>query len=393
MSRSNDDAHPTALGLLALLFFMWGFVTVLNDILVPHLKALFSLNATMAMLVQLSFFGAYFVAGVPAGWLVARIGYRGGIVVGLAVAAAGALGFALSSWITSYAAFLLALFVLATGITVLQVAANPYVTRLGPPKTAASRLNLTQGINSLGTTLAPAVGAWLIFDGQGAQSVRLPYLGIAALLVGLAVVFSVVRLPVPPREVEADAPAGNIWRHRRLRLGAIAIFVYVGAEVGIGSMLVLFLGLPEVAGMDATQAGYYVSYYWGAAMVGRFLGAAIQRRRPPRQVLAVACGLAIVLLAVTVGVMGQVAVGTVLAVGLANSIMFPTVFSLAVDGLGDETSRGSGILVMAIVGGALIPVLMGALADAFGYRVALGSAMIAYAYIGWFALRGTRQDP
>jgi len=392
MGAEPHDPHRAALGLLALLFFMWGFVTVLNDILVPHLKALFSLSAAMAMLVQLSFFGAYFVVGMPAGWLIARVGYRGGIVVGLLVAAVGALCFALSSWWSSYAAFLVALFVLAGGITVLQVAANPYVTLLGPPRTAASRLNLTQGINSLGTTLAPVVGAWLILEGQGAEGVRLPYLGIAAVLVGLAVVFARVRLPVPPLE---PAPAGggrSVWRHRRLRRGALAIFLYVGAEVGIGSMLVLFFGLPEVAGMDPAAAGYYVSLYWGAAMVGRFVGAAIQQRVAPRAVLGVACVLACALVLLTVGLMGRAAVPTLLCVGLFNSIMFPTIFSLAVEGLGEETSRGAGVLVMAIVGGAVVPVAMGAVADAFGYRAALSATVLAYAYIAWFARRGAQDQ-
>lgn len=390
MRPEPHDSHRAALGLLALLFFMWGFVTVLNDILVPHLKGLFSLSATMAMLVQLSFFGAYFVVGVPAGWLIARVGYRGGIVVGLLVAALGALCFALSSWRSSYAAFLVALFVLAGGITVLQVAANPYVTLLGPSRTAASRLNLTQGINSLGTTLAPAVGAWLILDGDGAAGVRLPYLGIAAVLVVLAVVFARVRLPTPPSEARARAK-GSLWRHRRLRLGTLAIFLYVGVEVGIGSMLVLFFGLPEVAGMREAEAGYYVSLYWGAAMVGRFVGAAIQQRRSPQAVLGVACLLAVGLVVLTVGVMGPLAVATLLGVGLFNSIMFPTIFSLAVEGLGEETSRASGVLVMAIVGGAVIPVGMGALVDAFGYRVALATTVLAYAYIAWFARRGSQE--
>ncbi|MEM7154545.1 MAG: sugar MFS transporter [Myxococcota bacterium] len=383
---TSEGTYPAALALLALLFFMWGFVTVLNDILVPHLKALFDLNATMAMLVQLSFFGAYFVMGVPAGWLIGRVGYRGGIVAGLGIAAVGAVCFALSSWIHSYAAFLIALFVLAAGITVLQVAANPYVTLLGPSRTASSRLNLTQGINSLGTTLAPALGAWLILEGQGAESVRMPYLAITAVLVVLALVFSLVRLPSIDSAAPTAARGGqSIWRHRRLRLGAIAIFVYVGAEVGIGSVLVLFFGLPEVAGMDASEAGYLVSYYWGAAMVGRFVGAALQRRVSPAWVLVASCGLAIGLVVLTVIAMGTTAVPLLLAVGLCNSIMFPTIFSLAVDGLGEETRRGSGVLVMAIVGGAVIPVLMGLLADQWGYRVALLSTALAYGYIAWFA--------
>lgn len=388
---SPHDSNGAALALLALLFFMWGFSTVLNDILVPHLKGLFSLSATMAMLVQLSFFGAYFVVGVPAGWLVARLGYRAGIVVGLGVGALGALCFALSSWLTSYAAFLVALFVLAAGITVLQVAANPYVTLLGPPRTAASRLSLTQGINSLGTTLAPVVGAWLILDGEGAESVRLPYLGIAAVLVTLALVFARVRLPVPPAEARGRAPQ-RVLRHRRLRLGALAIFLYVGAEVGIGSMLVLFFGLPEVAGLREAEAGYYVAFYWGAAMVGRLLGAVVQQRWSPRAVLVVGCVCAIGLVVLTVSVMGRVAVPTLLGVGLFNSIMFPTIFSLSVEGLGEETSRASGVLVMAIVGGAVVPVVMGAIADALGYRVALCVTTLAYAYIAWFAWRGAQEE-
>lgn len=383
--------HRAALALLALLFFMWGFTTVLNDILVPHLKGLFSLGAAMAMLVQLAFFGAYFVVGVPAGWLVTRIGYRGGIVAGLLVAAAGSLCFALSSWLSSYAAFLVALFVLAAGITVLQVAANPYVTLLGPSRTAASRLSLTQGINSLGTTLAPLVGAWLILDGGGAAGVRVPYLGITLVLVALAVVFSRVRLPAPPMVARLDG-GGSLWRHRRLRRGVLAIFLYVGAEVGIGSMLVLFFGLPEVAGLPEADAGYYVSLYWGAAMVGRFVGAAIQQRSSPRVVLGIGCACAIGLVVLTVGVMGSLAVPTLLAVGLFNSIMFPTIFSLAVEGLGEDTSRASGVLVMAIVGGAVVPVAMGALADALGYRVALATTVLAYGYIAWFAWRGAQED-
>jgi FHS family L-fucose permease-like MFS transporter len=369
---------------------MWGFATVLNDILVPHLKGVFSLDAAAAMLVQLSFFGAYFVVGVPAGWLVARVGYRAGIVVGLCVAALGALLFALSSWWSSYAAFLVALFVLAAGITVLQVAANPYVTLLGPPRTAASRLSLTQGINSLGTTLAPAVGAWLILEGEGAEGVRLPYLGIASVLVVLALVFARVRLPVPPADARGPSPR-SIWRHRRLRLGALAIFLYVGAEVGIGSILVLFFGLPEVAGLPEAEAGYYVSLYWGAAMVGRFVGAAAQHRWAPHTVLAIGCACAIGLVALTVLAMGQVAVVTLLCVGLFNSIMFPTIFALAVEGLGEETSRASGVLVMAIVGGAVVPVAMGAIADAVGYRAAIGATVLAYAYIAWFARRGAQE--
>jgi FHS family L-fucose permease-like MFS transporter len=377
-----------AFALLTLLFFMWGFITTLNDILIPHLKGQFELSATAAMLVQLCFFGAYFTMAVPAGRAIEALGYRWGIVVGLGVAAIGALGFLPAAALGSYALFLLALFVLASGITVLQVSANPYVTILGPPATGASRLNLAQGINSLGTTLGPAFGAYLILDAGGPEAVRGPYLAIAATLVALALVFAMVRLPSiePPR----DAGVGErVWTHPRLLLGAVAIFVYVGAEVGIGSMLVLFFGLPEIAGLGEQQAGHYVSYYWGAAMVGRFVGAAAQQRVAPARVLLGAAVLATGLVAAVVGLQGEIAVPLLLAVGFANSVMFPTIFSLAIAGMGEHTSRASSVLIMAIVGGALIPVGMGAIADTLGYPTAIAVAIPCYVYIGWFALRSS----
>ena len=380
------ERERSAFGLLTLLFFMWGFITTLNDILIPHLKGQFELGATEAMLVQLCFFGAYFTMALPAGRLIEAIGYRKGIVVGLGVAALGALAFLPAASLSSYPLFLLALFVLASGITVLQVSANPYVTILGPPETSASRLNLAQGINSLGTTLGPAFGAYLILDSGEVEAVRGPYLGIAATLIVLALVFALVRLPALAPERDASVGA-SVWTHPRLLLGALAIFVYVGAEVGIGSMLVLFFGLDEIAGMSEQNAGHYVSYYWGAAMIGRFVGAAIQQRVAAAWVLAGAAGLALSLVAMVVGLRGAIAVPLLLAVGFANSVMFPTIFSLAIAGMGEQTSRASSVLVMAIVGGALIPVGMGAIADTIGYPAAIAATIPCYAYIGWFALR------
>lgn len=385
------EQQRSAFGLLTLLFFMWGFITTLNDILIPHLKGQFELSATQAMLVQLCFFGAYFTMALPAGRLIAALGYRRGIVVGLGVAAFGCLGFLPAASFVSYPLFLLALFVLASGITVLQVSANPYVTILGPADTSASRLNLAQGVNSLGTTLGPAFGATLILEAGAIESVRAPYLGLAATLVVLALVFAFVRLPdlaPPPARASEDASEDErVWTHPRLMLGALAIFVYVGAEVGIGSTLVFFFGLPEVAGLDEPTAGRYVSYYWGAAMVGRFVGAALQQRIAATRVLIGAALLAISLVAAVVILRGPIAVPMLLAVGFANSVMFPTLFSIAIAGMGARTSEASSVLVMAIVGGALIPVGMGAIADAVGYAAAIAATIPCYAYIGWFAFR------
>ncbi|MCA9684715.1 MAG: sugar MFS transporter [Myxococcales bacterium] len=392
-----EEQHPAqgrpqhaAFALLTLLFFMWGFVTTLNDILIPHLKDQFELSATQAMLVQLCFFGAYFTMALPAGKVIATLGYRRGVVVGLAIAGLGALGFLPAASQGSYALFLLALFVLASGITVLQVSANPYVTSLGSAETGASRLNLAQGLNSLGTTLGPAFGAYLILDSGEVTAVRGPYLGIAATLFVLAAVFLAVRLPEPQPEAAATEPDEgklSLRQHPRLWLGTLAIFFYVGAEVSIGSMLVLFFGLDEVAGLEEQAAGFYVPYYWGAAMVGRFVGAALQRRLAPTRVLAAATVLAMVLIGACVALRGPIAVPLLLAVGFANSIMFPTIFALAVTGMGRQTSRASSLLVMAIVGGALIPVAMGAIADSLGYAVAIAATIPCYAYIGWYALR------
>lgn len=388
--------YRAALALLTLLFFMWGFITVLNDILIPHLKGVFQLSTTQAMLVQFAFFGAYFACSLPAGRLVGRLGYQWGIVVGLAVTGVGALLFYPASVLLAYPLFLGALFVLATGITILQVAANPYVTVLGPPETAASRLNLTQGLNSLGTTIGPVVGTLLILEDtsatpiEQAQAVQGPYVGIAVTLAVLALLFAWVRLPVI-QDKGQHTTTGPLLGHRTLRLGVGAIFLYVGAEVSLGSIIVEFLGLPHVVGLPPSKAGFYVSLYWGAAMVGRFIGAAVQQVVAPHRVLAFNGLFAVVLLIATMALGGSLAMWTLLLVGLANSIMFPTIFSLSIAGLGDQTSRGAGYLVMAIVGGALIPVAFGALADLSGLSIAIGSTALCYAYIVYFAWAAGKQ--
>jgi len=392
---SEPPKYRAALALLTLLFFMWGFITVLNDILIPHLKGVFQLSTTGAMFVQLAFFGAYFACSLPAGRWVEWVGYKWGIVLGLMVTGVGAVSFYPASSLHSYPLFLAALFVLATGITVLQVAANPYVTILGPPATAASRLNLTQGINSLGTTMGPYVGSILILDVSAksaverAQSVRLPYLAIALVLFALAAIFAAVRLP-DVSTTDEEAPSTPLLQHRRVRLGIGAIFLYVGAEVAIGSLIVLFLSQPDVMGFPPEVAGKYVSAYWGAAMVGRFVGSALQQWVRPGRVLAFHALLAVFLTLLTVTTSGSTAMWSMLLIGFANSIMFPTIFSLSIAGLGSQTSRASSLLVMAIVGGALVPVSVGFLADMWGLTVAMASTAVCYGYILYFAVTAER---
>lgn len=401
MIASKPNYTP-ALVVLTSLFFTWGLITSLNDILVPHFKASFTLNYVQAMLVQLCFFGAYLVVSLPSGLVVQRIGYRNGIIAGLMVTGLGCLGFYPAALGASYPLFLLSLFVLACGITLLQVAANPAVAGLGDPETSASRLNLTQAFNSLGTTIGPVLGSALILAGDSAhtagpqemQSVKGPYLALAGLLFLTAFVFSRFRLPVLDSESEEQAAAlggevsGSLLQQSHLVLGVGAIFLYVGAEVSIGSFLVNFLALPEVAGLSVQTAGHYLSLYWGAAMVGRFIGSAALRKLPAGRVLAFNAALAIVLLVTAILARGHVAMWTVLAVGLCNSIMFPTIFTLAIERLGHRTSTGSGWLCMAIVGGALLPVLMGYFADRIGLTLAFIVPAVCYGYIVHYGLIG-----
>ncbi|HET7130887.1 MAG TPA: sugar MFS transporter [Gammaproteobacteria bacterium] len=384
---------------LTSLFFMWGLITSLNDILVPHLKNAFTLTYVQATLIQFAFFGAYFVMTLPSGWLVEKLGYKPGIIVGLAIAGVGCLLFYPAAAAAAYPLFLGALFVLASGITLLQVAANPYVTILGPPRTASSRLTLTQAFNSLGTTIGPRLGSTLILGSAAggtaaaeAALVQKPYLALAAVLFAIAVAFVVLRLPSVggaggPKSAE---PRASLWSHRHLVLGVVAIFVYVGGEVAIGSLLVNFMADPSIAGLPEQVAGSYVSYYWGAAMVGRFVGAAVMWFVRPGRVLAFNAVAAVALLAAAMLTAGETAMWCVLAVGFFNSIMFPTIFALALEGLGKHTGEGSGVLCMAIVGGAIVPVVQGFFADHVGLLPSFVVPLVCYLYIFYYGLRGHR---
>ncbi len=380
--------------LVTFLFFAWGFITCLNDVLIPHLKAVFALGYTEAALVQFAFFIAYFVGAIPAGSITARLGYQKSLVSGLATCAVGAALFYPAAQIPSFEMFLFALFVLALGITILQVAANPYVTLLGHPETASSRLTLTQAFNSLGTAIAPAVGGWLILQQSasghaGASQVQGPYLAMSFILISLAVIFSRVRLPAVAEKIENFSinAARSALRHRSLLFAVIGIFVYVGAEVSIGSFLVNYL--TKVTGIASTEheAANYVSFYWAGAMAGRFLGGIMMQKVSSAKVLMYAALAAAGLVLASTLTSGPVAGYTLLAVGLCNSIMFPGIFSLGIAGLGSLTSVGSSLLVMAIVGGALVPLAVGAIADASGLQAALALPALCYGYIAWFAAR------
>ena len=413
--RSSAGPHQATTGplvIVTILFFMWGLLTSLNDVLIPHLKSVYTLNYMEAMLVQFCFFGAYFVVSLPAGMLIKKIGYQKGAVTGLMIAAAGCALFYPAAT-SGYGVFLLALFVLASGITILQVAANPYVTELGDPQTASSRLTLTQAFNSLGTTVAPALGGMLILSGvvlgatelaalpaaeqvayraKEASMVQGPYLALAAALLALAVLFALARLPKithadPVGSVAAAKGQASALSHRHLVLGAIGIFLYVGGEVSIGSFLINFMAEPSIAGLSHGDAAKYVSFYWGGAMVGRFIGFAVMRKVSPGKALAfnAACSIALILVAVLGS--GLVAMWAILAVGLCNSIMFPTIFSMALHKLGSLTGQGSGILCMAIVGGALVPFAQGFLADTVGLQLSFLAPAACYLFILYFGLK------
>ena len=398
-AATHDTSTPKtglALSVVTTVFFMWGFVTVLNDILVPHLKALFDLNYTQTMLIQFTFFSAYFLMATPSSRILAQVGYQRSIVIGLAVMGLGALMFYPAAAVKSYAIFLGALWVLASGITLLQVAANPYVAQLGSPAKASSRLNLAQAFNSLGTTIAPYPRRHADPLGDSgradASAVQLPYIGIAVTLFLLAFGVSRFHLPsLPDIEEGHGVSAGDsIWKRRHLVLGAIAIFLYVGGEVSIGSFLVNYFSQPEIGGLTERAAAGYVSFYWGGAMVGRFIGSAVLRRMSPAKVLGFAALAAFALVCITVATSGSIAMWSVIAVGLFNSVMFPTIFTLGIDQLGPLTGKGSGLLIMAIVGGAILPVAQGALADSIGIHMAFLMPALCYLYIVYYGFSGSQ---
>jgi len=391
---TQGKSFRSAFVLLIMLFFMWGFITSLNDILIPHLKAVFQLSYTQAMLVQFCFFGAYFLMSVPASWIIERVGYSKGIVFGLVVMGIGCVLFYPASIIIYYPLFLFALFVLASGITVLQVAANPFVAAVGDPETATSRLNLAQGFNSIAHTIAPIFGTFLILADQStelaekAEAVQLPYIILALALFGLAAFFRFVKLPNISHDAEEGGDSSSIWQYRHLVFGVVAIFLYVGIEVSIGGFLVNFFGESSIAGMSEEVAGNYVSYYWGGAMVGRFIGSAILQKMKAQTLLAISSIGALLLVITTLLTTGSVAMWAILLVGLCNSVMFPNIFTLSIKGVGKHTSRASGLLVMAIVGGAIIPVIQGMLADSIGVQPSFAIGLICYGYVLFYALRG-----
>jgi MFS transporter, FHS family, L-fucose permease len=405
--------YRSALAAVTTLFFMWGFLTSLNDILVPHLKSIFDLNYAEVMLIQFAFFSAYFIFSLPSGKLIDKIGYKRAMIIGLFTMGLGALLFIPAASVPSFPLFLAALIILAAGITLLQVAANPYVTVLGPPPTASSRLNLTQAFNSLGTTVAPYFGSLFILSAapktteemrqlstqalhlyrlHEASSVKLPYLGLALALILLGVFIAAMKLPEIPEAVRTASTrisGESVWKHRHLVLGAVAIFVYVGAEVAIGSFLVSYFGQPFMGGLPANKAAQLVSLYWGGAMIGRFIGSGVLQKVRTGTVLAAVAIAACVLVLTSVATTGHVAMWTILLVGLCNSIMFPSIFALGIAELGPLTGDGSGVLVMAIVGGAIIPEVQGVLADHIGIHHALLLPVLCYLYILYYALRGS----
>ena len=400
--EAHDVDYRFALTSLTSLFFMWGFITCLNDILIPHLKGVFDLSYSQAMLVQFCFFGAYFIVSLPSGAIVKKLGYQKGIVLGLVIAAIGCLCFYPAASMHSYPVFLMALFILASGITLLQVSANPYVSMLGDAKTASSRLTMTQAFNALGTTVAPFFGALLILNEAAdalsaqasAEAVQMPYVFLAAMLLALAAIFAWLKLPnlspVEEEEKPQDEVGGSAWQYRHLVLGAVGIFVYVGAEVAIGSFLVSFFADPNIAGLEESQAAKYIAYYWGGAMVGRFIGAAVMQKIAAGKALAFNATLAVILILVAVFSSGTVAMVAILLVGLCNSIIFPTIFSLAIQGLGKHTSQASGILCLAIVGGAIIPLFQGLLADSVGVQPAFILPIFCYFFIVYYGLSGSK---
>lgn len=414
---THESAAPiakSALVMVIALFFIWGFITSLNDILIPHLKSLFTLNYAEVMLVQTFFFAAYFVFAIPSGKVVHWIGYKRTMVAGLFITAAGALGFIPAASAPSFSLFLVSLAVVAAGMTFLQVAANPYVIALGTPEMASSRLNFAQAFNSLGTTVGPYIGSLFIlttvaltpveihrmspsarhlYQLAQADVVKLPYTLIAVILIAFAIALALYKLPKLEIESQgegAQPPFFSIFQHRHLLLAVVAIFVYVGAEVSVGSFLVNYLSRPEIGHMTEKAAALYVSFYWGGLMVGRIFGAGITRKLRAGPVLGVAAIIALCLVVTSMATFGSVAMWTIILVGLFNSIMWPNIFALGLAGLGRLTNLGSSLLVSAILGGALIPLLQGYVADHIGIHHAFFLPALCYLYICYFGFKGSK---
>jgi FHS family L-fucose permease-like MFS transporter len=394
---ATDGRYILPMVLMVSLYFSIGFITALNDILVPHFKDLFHLTTALALLVQFCFFGAYFVMSMPSGFIVGRIGYKPSMIAALCTVAAGLFLFVPASIVVSYPLFLFALFIVGSGFALLQVAINPYVSVLGPPERGAWRINICGIFNSSATTIAPRVGAFFIFIAAGAttaqlaHSVRLPYVIVACFTLLVALVTALVPLPKliqTAAESSSGTGQGSAWDFRHLRFGALGIFSSVGSEVAIGSILINFLGQPSMGGLSHTAAAGYVSLYWGGAMVGRIIGSvALLKLRAEKALLAVSCAASLMVL-ITIFGHGPIAMWAIVSCGLFNSVMWPCIFPLAVKGLAKYTSQGSGILVTMVVGGAIVPEVQGLLADRLGYQTSFAIVLCCYLYLAFFATSG-----
>ena len=447
------------------LFFMWGFISCMNDLLIPKFKADFNLTQFQANMVQFAFFGAYFLVSLAyflisaaKGDPINKIGYKNGLVLGLIISGIGCLLFYPAAETKQYVLFLGALIVLGSGITVIQIAANPYVTILGPEETAPSRLNLSQGLNSLGYVITPLVGGVLLFGSKnlytsagGVDAVKVPYVGLGIAFILLAVIFKLISLPNFRQEGKVEAGV-KVFRHKHFVWGWFAIFFYVGSEVTVGSILINYLNDPSVMGMPEETSAKYLAFYWGGTMIGRLMGAislsGIQQYRKylfmvlaaigatavifanatfkenlthghyidpkailpyiamvalsfaffvlgrsnPGKMVGLFALVAMALTALSMGAKGEFALWSIIGIGLFNSIMWSNIFSLSIRGLGKDTSQGSSLLVMMIVGGAIMPLIQGALMDAFGVRTSLSIVLVGYAYLVYFGFYGARAD-
>lgn len=398
-SLSNKPNYKPALISLAVLYFMMGFITCLNDTLVPFFKMGFTLTYSQSSLVQFYFFLTYGIMSIPAGRIVEKVGYKNGMVMGFAIAAFGAALFFPAAVMHQYYLFLAALFVVAIGIVLLQVAANPYITALGPAKTASSRLTLIQGVGSIGTTVAPLFGAHFILSSiqdanASSDAVKYPYVGIALLLVLIAFVVYKLRLPsIQPAVEKVDDSLANdkrsVFSFSNLKFGVWAIFFYVGAEVAIGTFLTNYIA--DTLGIEENQANTYVAFYWGSMLVGRLIGSFILKSVKASAVLVFCAIMAILLILVSVNSTGYLAVWTMVAVGLCNSIMFAIIFSLSVEGLGKYTTKASGILSTAIVGGAIVSYSQGVLIDHYTWLISFMLPLVCYVYVLFYGVRGYRR--
>ena len=411
LGGAPGPAYGKTLALLASLFFMWGFITVINNTLLPHLRSVFDLNYTQTTLIESVWFIAYFVASMPSAFLIERVGYRRAIIIGLLIMAVGSLAMVPAARIPSFEVTLAALFVIACGIALLQVAANPYVAVIGPQETSESRLTLVQAFNSMGTFFAPYFGGYLILsrtvsgttmEGTAisleqrmadAQATQLPYVLVAAVLVVLALIISRARLPELGQETRrANAEQRkhlSLWNHRNLVWGVPAIFIYLIAEIGVANLFINFVSQPSIGNMTHADAANYLILLWGGMMVGRFAGAFLMRSIPANKVLAAFALAAFVVMLAASALHGPIAMWALILVGLCHSIMFPTIFALGIKDLGPLTEEGSGVLITAIAGGALV-VIQGWLADRYGLQQSFYLTAACELYVLWYAIWGCK---